>query len=335
MLPTPQAMQQCIPPPICDKLPPMPVLTVRPFLLACALCLSLSASSQSAPVAATITAPPLGYTQAIPLWPGKVPLATATTNGHIPRIYTYPAPGAGPHPAVIVMPGGGYTHIVMEKEGSQEAQWLNAHGVTAFVLEYRLSPAYRYPAPMLDGARAIRYVRANASKLGIDPHKLGVWGFSAGGHLAGYLAAIHDPGDPAASDPIDRISDRPDFVILSYARLSLDPRVPRTGNMESILGDKPTQAAIDSVDVVKHVTADTTPSFIYSTGGDQTVNSLNASAYYEALKRAGVPAELHIFERGVHGTGMAQALTPEFHELSIYPTLIQNWMQQNNWMPQN
>ena len=310
-------------------------MLLKLFLLVCAVTPSPFSSAQSTHIAATITAPPLGYTQVIPLWTGKVPLATGTTDGHIPRLYTYPAPGAGPHPAVIVMPGGGYTHLVMEKEGAQEAYWLNAHGVTTFILEYRLSPAYRYPAPMLDGARAVRYVRANASKLNIDPHKLGIWGFSAGGHLAGYLAAIHDNGDPAAPDPIDRTSDRPDFVILSYARLSLDSHVPRTGNMESILGDKPTQAAIDSVDIVKHVTPDASPSFIYSTGGDKTVDSLNASTYYEALKRAGVLAELHIFERGVHGTGMAQSLTPEFHELSIYPTLVQNWMQQNGWMPAN
>ncbi len=295
--------------------------------------LTLSASAQNAiqpPV--TQTAPPTGFTAVLPLWSGTAPLQTGTTEGDIPKIYTYPAPGPGPHPAVIVMPGGGYTHVVVEKEGAAEARWLNARGVSAFVLVYRLSPAYRFPAPLLDGARAIRYVRANAAKLDVDPAKLGIWGFSAGGHMAGYLATIHDPGTPTAPDPVDRVSDRPDFAILSYARLSMDPTIPRNGNMESLLGDSPTQAQIDSIDAVKHVTADTSPSFLYSTGGDKSVDPLNASTYYAALKRAGVPVELHIFELGPHGTGLGQNLTPPIPELGIWPQLLAAWMRQNNWM---
>jgi acetyl esterase/lipase len=299
---------------------------------------SLSAAGQLVPastasVAATITEPPAGFTESIPLWPTTAPLQHGNTDGDVPKLFTYPAPGPGPHTAVIVMPGGGYTHLVMEKEAASEARWLNARGVTAFVLEYRLSPAYRYPAQMLDGARSVRYVRANAGVLGVDPHKVGVWGFSAGGHLASCLAAMHDSGDANAADAVDRVSDRPDFTILSYARTSLDPSVPRPSNLESILGDHPTQAALDKVDSVKHVTADASTSFIYSTSGDKTVDSLNASAFYDALKRAGVPAELHIFELGPHGTGMGQNLAPAMKELTIYPTLIQNWMEQNGWMP--
>ena len=280
----------------------------------------------------TQTTPPAGSTTVLPLWPTRAPLQTGDTEGDIPRLYTYPAPGAGPHSAVIVMPGGGYTHVVVEKEGAAEARWLNARGVSAFVLVYRLSPAYRYPAPLLDGARAIRYVRANAATLGVDPAKIGIWGFSAGGHMAGYLATIHDAGNPTSADPVDRASDRADFAILSYARLSMDSSIPRNGNMESLLGDAPTQAQIDSIDAVKHVTADTSPSFIYSTGGDKSVDPLNASAYYEALKRAGVPVELHIFELGPHGTGLAQNLTPPVPELGIWPQLLAAWMRQNKWM---
>ncbi len=266
------------------------------------------------------------------LWPGRAPLQTGDSDGDVPRLYSYPASGSGPHSAVIVLPGGGYTHVVVDKEGSAEAKWLNARGVSAFVLVYRLSPAYRYPAPLLDGARAIRYVRANAATLGVDPARIGVWGFSAGGHMAGFLATLHDPGKLGDSDPVEHVSDRPDFAILSYARLSMDPTIPRNGNMESLLGDKPTQAQIDSIDAVKHVTADTSPSFIYSTGGDKSVDPLNASTYYEALKRAGVPVELHIFELGPHGTGLAQNLSPDIAELRLWPALLANWMRQNNWM---
>jgi acetyl esterase/lipase len=276
---------------------------------------------------------PAGFSSALVLWPGGAPLATGTGAEDVPKLYTYPASGAGAHAAVIVMPGGGYTHLVMEKEGGVEARWLNAHGVSAFVLAYRLSPKYVYPAAMLDGERAVRYVRANARTLGVDPGKIGVWGFSAGGHLAGSLAAIHDGGKPEASDPVERVSSRPDFAILSYARLTMNEDVPRKGSMESILGEHPTQAAIDAISPDKHVTKDTSPSFIYSTGGDQAVDPLNASVFYAALKRAGVPAELHLFERGPHGTGMAQTLKPELHELAIWPTLLADWMEQNGWMP--
>jgi acetyl esterase/lipase len=246
-------------------------------------------------------------------------------------MYIYPATGAGIHSAVIVMPGGGYTHLAIEKEGGAEARWLNEHGVTAFVLEYRLGPRYHFPSPMLDGARAMRYVRSHAAELDVAKDSIGLWGFSAGAHLAGYLAAVHDGGAAGASDPIERVSDRPDFAIVSYGRFSMDKAIPRKTNLEGLLGDHPTQAMLDAVSVVKLVTKDTPPCFIFSTSADQIVNSMNATALYDALKRAGVPAELHIFERGGHGTGMAQGMK-NLPELAIYPTLLANWMQMHGWM---
>ena len=282
----------------------------------------------------TITAPPAGFTQSIVLWPNGAPLSHGTTEGDIPKLFTYPAAGAGPHPAVIVMPGGGYTHLVMEQEGAYEARWLAAHGVSAFVLEYRLAPAYLYPTQSMDVSRAIRYVRSYATKLGVDPARLGVWGFSAGGSLAGYVATIHSAGNPAAADPVDRLSDRPDFEIVSYGRMDMSvPLASGALPMESILGPHPDPAAIDAIDPVKHVSADTSPSFIYSTTGDKTVDSRNAARFYIALKAAGVPAELHIFELGAHGTHMGENLPPALHELSVTPVLIANWMQMHGWMP--
>jgi acetyl esterase/lipase len=248
-------------------------------------------------------------------------------------MYVYPATGAGIHSAVIVMPGGGYTHLAIEKEGGAEARWLNEHGVTAFVLEYRLGPRYHFPSPMLDGARAVRYVRSHAADLDVAKDRIGLWGFSAGGHLAGYLAAVHDGGVVSAADPIERVSDRPDFVVVSYGRFSMDESIPRTTNMEGLLGDHPTQAMLDEVSVVKLVTKDTPPCFIYSTTADRTVNPMNATALYDALKRAGVPVELHIFERGGHGTGMAQGLK-DLPQLAIYTTLLANWMEMHGWMTQ-
>jgi acetyl esterase/lipase len=307
------------------------------FALLSFLALPLGAQGPPRP-ATTQTAPPAGFAQTIVLWPNGAPLAQGTTDGDVPKLFTYPAtttgPGSGPHSAVIVMPGGGYTHEVMEQEGAYEARWLAAHGVAAFVLEYRLSPAYVFPAPMLDASRAIRYVRAHAAELGVKPDAIGVWGFSAGGHLSSYMATIHKPGDSTAADPIERVSDRPDFAILSYAPLSME-LYARMGiaPLKTLIGEHPTQQAIDAVDPVKHVSAETSPCFIYSTTGDKTVDSRNAAEFYIALKAAGGPVELHIFELGPHGTHMGEGLAPALHELTVTPALIANWMQLHGWMP--
>jgi acetyl esterase/lipase len=302
------------------------------FAVGCAQGNAKAAMTATASASITgVTKHPTGYSRTVVLWPKGAPGALGTGEEDVPKLYMYPAVGGKAHPAVIVLPGGGYTRLVTEKEGAVEARWLNAHGVTAFVLEYRLGPRYQFPAPMLDGARAVRYVRSHANELEVARNKIGLWGFSAGGHLAGYLAAVHDAGEARAADPIDRVSDRPDFAILSYGRFTLDPSIPRKSNMEGLIGSHPTEAMVDAVSVVRHVNKDTAPCFIYSTTADQTVNSLNATALYDALKRAGVPAELHIFERGPHGTGMAQGLK-ELPELAIYPTLLANWMEVHGWM---
>lgn len=313
----------------------------RTLLFAALASISATSLYAQSPAAQALTQPakpdppPNGYAKVFNLWPDAPPMAKGSAETDIPKLYYYPPTGTGVHSAVIVLPGGGYNHLVMEKEGGVEARWLASRGVAAFVLQYRLSP-YHFPVPMMDGARAIRYVRAHAAEFAIEPGKLGIWGFSAGGHLAGYLSVAPEdkPLTNASSvslDSIDRLSARPDFAIFSYARLSLDPSIPRTGTMEPLIGDDPSPDAINQVSIVKHVTATTPPAFIYSTTGDQTVNSMNATAYYDALKRAGVPAELHIFELGPHGTGMGQNL-PGLTELAIYPLLLEQWMQQHNWM---
>jgi acetyl esterase/lipase len=266
----------------------------------------------------------VGFSQSIALWPEGAPGAKGTAEGDIPKLFTYPTAGSGPHAAVIVMPGGGFTSLKMAQEGADEARWLAAHGVAAFVLEYRLFPAYGYPAPMQDASRALRYVRSHAAELGVDPAQLGIWGFSAGGILVGYLATIHTVGDATAKDSVDRVSDRPDFAIVSYGRL--DMSVPLTNGTlpkESILGPQPTQAAIDAIDPIKHASSDTSPSFLYSTSGDMSVDSRNAADFYIALKKLGVPAELHIFELGPHGTHMGTDQPP---------AMLANWMQLHGWM---
>ena len=283
--------------------------------------------------------PPTGFSREILLWPEGAPGALGKADADIPKLFLFPAPSESDNPhrrepprsAVIVLPGGGYRILMSEKEGASEAHWLNAHGVVAFVLAYRLGPRYHFPTPMLDGARAIRYVRSHAAELGIDPRRIGLWGFSAGGHLAGYLATVHDPGNPRSLDPVERVSDRPDFAILSYARLSMDPTISRPTNLEALIGDHPSQEMLNAISIDRHVTADTSPCFIFSTTADKQVNSLTATAFYDALKRAGVPAELHIFERGPHGVGLGEGYR-DLPELAIFPTLVRSWMEIHDWM---
>ena len=282
---------------------------------------------------------PPGHERSILLWPNGAPGALGTRDSDEPRLFVYPARIAptertvlrSPRTAVIVLPGGSYRTLMMEKEGAAVARWLNQRGVDAFVLQYRLGPRYHFPIPMEDGARAVRYVRSHAAELGIAPGKVGVWGFSAGGHLGGWLATVHDEGNPHAGDPVDRVSDRPDFAVLSYARLSMDPGIPRPTNLEGLLGDHPTAQEIAAISLDRRVTRDTAPSFIFSTSADETVNSLNATTFYAALKRLGVPAELHIFERGPHGIGLGLNLQT-LPELSEFTVLVENWMQTHGWM---
>jgi acetyl esterase/lipase len=301
---------------------------LRFIVLSATLCAVLAAC----PIFAQ-DAPPKGFTSIEILWPGGAPRSVGTADGDVPKLYCYPAAGTGPHAAVVVLPGGGYTHVVMEKEGAVEARWLNDHGVSAYVLQYRLSPAYHYPAPMQDGERAVRFVRSHAKDWGLRPDAIGVWGFSAGGHLAGYLATKNNAGDPAATDPVERVSSHPDFAIFSYARLSLDPAIPGTFGMKTLIGDNPSRELLDTVSPILHVTKDTSPSFLYGNSHDETVSSLNATLFYNALQVAHVPAELHVFEAGPHGTGMAQNL-PKLPELAIWPTLLQHWMELHGWIAQ-
>jgi len=323
------------------------------FLAATLLPVCLTAQTPApkpniAPGSVAATPIPSGYTAIERLWLGKAPGAIGETFDDIPILYTYPAAGPGPHAAVIVLPGGGYNHLVTQQEGAAEAKWLSAHGINAFVLIYRLSPRYMYPAAMLDGMRAVRFVRAHATQWNIRPDAIGVWGFSAGGHLAGYLATA-DPHESTSTHPqdtlgiavqrsemmvvddMDKLSARPDFAILSYARVDLNPAIPGTFGMEAITGKNAPQNVVDAIDPIKHVTAQSSPCFIYATERDEKVDSHNATLFFNALQKAGVAAELHVFELGPHGTHMG-ADQPKYPELAITPVLIAHWLQLHGWM---
>ena len=263
------------------------------------------------------------------LWPNGAPGAVGNEEQDKPHLEIFSGWGHGPHTAVLVCPGGGYTHLAYEKEGTRIAEWLNLRGITAFVLTYRLAPRYHYPRPIQDGERAMRWVRSHAEEYDVDPNKIGAWGFSAGGHMVGILGTHFDSGNAQASDPIDRVSDRPDFVISSYGGLSLQPGIAKPNAMHSLLGDHPSQALKDDMSPDKHVTAQTPPYFLYATTTDQSVPVLSSVSFYTALVKAGVPAELHIFEKGPHGTALAQ----EYPELHTWPELLENWLRLNGWIP--
>jgi acetyl esterase/lipase len=245
-----------------------------------------------------------------------------------PTLTVYlPAGANATKTGVVVAPGGGYQHLSMTKEGSDIAHWLNEHGVAAFVLKYRLGPTYHNPIELGDAQRAIRMVRANAAEYSIAPDHLGMWGFSAGGHLTATAGTHFDAGNPGAADPIDRQGSRPDFLILSYPVITMQDPYAHTGSRKYLLGDDPDPAQVQSMSDELQVTKDTPPTFLFSTTDDQTVPVMNSVMFYSALVKAGVPAEMHLFQNGRHGSGLGVG-NPQ---LSVWPDLLIKWMRERGY----
>ncbi len=257
------------------------------------------------------------------LWPNGAPGALGTADEDKPSITPYLAKSPNGS-AVIVCPGGGYQHLAMDHEGVQIAKWLNSLGISAFVLQYRLGPKYHHPAMIHDAQRAIRTVRTHASALHIHPDRIGIWGFSAGGHLASTAATHFDAGDPKAADPIDRAGSRPDFAILAYAVISLNSEFAHVGSRDNLLGKNPAPGLADELSNDQRVTAQTPPTFLFHTSDDPVVPVENSVRFYLALRKAGVPAEMHIFQHGPHGVGLA----PTDATLSVWSGLLANWLRE-------
>jgi len=258
----------------------------------------------------------------VPLWDGRAPGATGDRPQDTPTLTLVGTDGAAATgAAVIVAPGGAYRGLATGHEGRQVADWFAAQGVAAFVLSYRLTPfGYHHPTQLHDAQRAIRWVRAHASDYGIDPQRIGMIGFSAGGHLTAMAATQFDGGDPQATDPVDRVSSRPDFAILGYPLIVLDGHWLK---VTGVGGRKPDAATLRQLAPAQNVSAQTPPTFIFHTSTDETVPARNAVLYYEALRAAQIPAELHVFAEGRHGLGLAMT-DPA---LGLWPTLLQNWLR--------
>lgn len=287
-------------------------------------CTPLAAQSAPMPSPGTVITP-----ASMPLWPNGAPGAVGNTSLDEPTLTVY-LPAQNPtRTAIVICPGGGYVELAMDKEGADVARWLNARGVAAFVLKYRLGPRYHYPAQLLDAQRAIRYVRSHAAEDSLDTDRIGIWGFSAGGHLASTAGTHFDAGNPDATDPVERVSSRPDFIVLAYPVISMEPGgITHMGSLHFLLGEQPNPMLENELSNETQVTPQTPPTFLFSTTNDGTVPVMNSILFYEALVRSGVPAEMHIFERGHHGSGLAQ----DNPQLCMWPILLQNWLHLHDWM---
>ena len=240
----------------------------------------------------------------ITLWPGKAPGALGTADKDIPTLTPFlPAADKATGAAMLICPGGGYTWLAPH-EGEGYARWLAGQGIASFVLKYRLGAnGYRYPVELEDGQRAIRLVRAHASEWKLDPHRVGIIGSSAGGHLASMVMTHFDAGDPGAMDTIDRQSSRPDLVILCYPVISMG-QFTHHGSKVNLLGTNPSPALIEETSSELQVKKDSPPCFIWSTYDDKTVPVENTLEFADAMRKAGVPFELHVYQHGPHGQGL-------------------------------
>lgn len=242
------------------------------------------------------------------LWPDGAPGALGSEAKDKPQVTVYQAPEeSNTGCAVVICPGGGYGHLAMDHEGHQIAQWLNTLGVTGVILEYRhRGKGYGHPYPLLDVQRALRLTRANAKSWGVNPERVGVLGFSAGGHLASTAATHFDSGKPDAADPIDAQSCRPDFAVLCYAVIAFNEPFTHAGSQRNLLGADAPEELVTQFSNEKQVTKETPPAFLWHTNEDTGVPPQNSVVFYLACKQHGVPAELHIYEKGRHGVGLGR-----------------------------
>ncbi len=294
------------------------------FRLLLILCMAASCLAQAAQQPAKHELVFSPETPTFPLWEHGAPGALGTSEQDTPTITVYlpiDAPRSGT--AVVIAPGGGYGMLASNHEGRQFANWFNAMGMTAFVLKYRLGPRYHHPLELGDAQRAIRWARAHAVQYGFQSDRVGLMGFSAGGHLASTAGTHFDDGKPDAADPIDRVGCRPDFLILAYPVISMSAPYSHGGSANNLLGENASPELRKQLSNEFNVTPQTPPTFLLSTTADTVVPPENTVAFYEALRKAGVPAEMHIFEKGPHGVG----LDLDDPVLGVWPTLLTNWLR--------
>jgi acetyl esterase/lipase len=259
------------------------------------------------------------------LWDGGAPGAAGTEPGDVPTLTLFQVHrGTGNGTAIVIAPGGAYRGLAANLEGRQVADWFTSRGVTAFVLRYRLGNKYLYPTPLADARRAIRFVRARAAEFGIAPNRIGMMGFSAGGHLTAMAATSPEPGRADATDPIERAGSRPDFIVLGYPWLNAMKKDQKALSYCGVLKIEAAQCAtFEQYMPDRLVTKETPPTFIYNTTDDELVPVQASLPFYSALVEAGVPAEMHLFRTGRHGSGLGLG-DPA---LDTWPSLLEGWLR--------
>jgi acetyl esterase/lipase len=304
-----------------------PVMAIPALFLFSVCILSVAfAQNSNQPTAQTPNQP-----EPIPLWANGAPGAKGDAPEDVPSVQLYQPPAdKASGAAIVVCPGGGYGHLARH-EGHDIAVWLNGLGVTAVVLKYRLGPKYQHPAMMQDALRAIRYTRSKASEWKIDPNRVGVMGFSAGGHLASTAATQFNVGDPNASDPVEKLSSRPDLSILCYPVVTMTDPFAHKGSRRNLLGENPPAQLIDLMSSEKWVTDQTPPTFLFHTGDDPVVPVENSLMFALALRKKKVPYELHVYEHGRHGVGLAL----DDPALNTWPRLLENWLRARGFVKQS
>ena len=263
------------------------------------------------------------------LWPDGAPGALGEEPKDKPTLICYPATAdTSTGTAIVICPGGGYGNLAMDHEGHQIARWLNEHGISAFICDYRhRKKGYGHPAPLQDVQRAIGIVRSRAKQWHLKANQIGVLGFSAGGHLASTAATHFNVGQQNADAPADPVSNRPDFAVLCYPVIAFGEDFTHRGSQRNLIGKNPTPELIAELSNEKQVTRQTPPCFLWHTTEDAGVLPENSIRFYQALIRKDVPAELHLYEKGRHGVGLAKGIPGT----SNWPNELLAWMGNHGW----
>jgi acetyl esterase/lipase len=264
------------------------------------------------------------------LWPDGAPGAKGDEVKDKPTLIIY-LPDKPSGAGIVICPGGGYGGLAIDHEGHQIARWLNENGIAGFICDYRhRGKGYGHPAPLQDAQRAIRMVRSGAKSFGVDPSKIGIIGFSAGGHLCSTAVTHFDNGEAGSKDAVMRVSSRPDFGILCYPVIAFDQPYTHKGSQRNLLGENASPDLIATLSNEQQVKDDTPPCFLWHTEEDKAVPPQNSLVFYQALLTHKIPAELHIYEQGPHGLGLAKNRPGA----SAWPAACIAWLKVRGIVPQ-
>jgi acetyl esterase/lipase len=251
------------------------------------------------------------------------------THIHHPTLVVYAPPaGQANGTAMIYAPGGGYVRVAAGANGGEIVRWLNSVGVTVFLLKYRHAD-YGHPAPLRDALRAVRLVRSRAAEFGLQPDRIGMLGGSAGGHLAASAGTLYDAPEGRTGAELDRVSGRPDFLVLVFPVISMIEPFTHAVSRRALLGENPAEELKARLSVERQVTKDTPPTFLVHSSEDTTVPVENSLAFYQAMRRAKAPIEMHLYPKGPHGSGMDKRLGPT----AEWPQHCESWLRFNGWLP--